>query len=726
MKKRKMSKSIIIIFSILVLLFDISKMSSQSDINDNTNKATQSKVIFNDIHIKVDTLTFKLSKDKAYYGGEPHLPFRFFNDEQILELRLFPNSISYFENKNINILNSVDFDVLDSIVLINNEYYKTRLRCKSISRASFSAIILNLSDEAKSENIEIKVFPYTQTTATFYPSGDDLYIGEEKEFEIITNNITNLVLDGIWKQQEDIYYRLIEKNNSAMISIIPNSIGNKRLNLTFETRKPFITTNNQVTYKLLPQSFNFNVRGSRLAFLRIEPREIIKEKNNRDGFEIQIDNNRMFQIHKTYRIEDREESGGPLVAELYTVRRLNNDKVLCLIRPYLFHNSTDGYLYIKDGDNPLSVTNISITPEAKIDKITLLRPGMQRVTDNSIYPGETVEVRLEGEGFRNARFYFEDLVDVSPDTLTRNDRYASFLITVPVNVRKQRLKIFNHSQPTNWHLTIKEYQKPREFDFVYINYGEANVAVNSIKQPIFYNHNIKDIVFSFDQSLIDRGEQLYGKQFLEVDIRITGRRDELVEMKTIPLIEVCPDESSPRSAFYQTGNCNKQEIRLNSILSRKTHSLEEWSKVELTIRHKADKYSETGFTQRVEIVLQQLVNFDVELSFPAGLIIKKVGVDGFPPLGGISLAMIAQFTFFEEERIRKPKPYKIGAGFLAQNAFNFNPDVKDRDLGLVVLGSVYPTRSDARLSFPLYVGFGYFLNQSKFFYLIGPGIRINF
>ncbi len=56
---------------------------------------------------------------------------------------------------------------------------------------------------------------------------------------------------------------------------------------------------------------------------------------------------------------------------------------------------------------------------------------------------------------------------------------------------------------------------------------------------------------------------------------------------------------------------------------------------------------------------------------------------------------------------------------------NLNPDANSaRNLGIVVLGSVYPTRSDAKLTFPLYLGGGYLLNGGKLFFLLGPGIGI--
>jgi len=87
--------------------------------------------------------------------------------------------------------------------------------------------------------------------------------------------------------------------------------------------------------------------------------------------------------------------------------------------------------------------------------------------------------------------------------------------------------------------------------------------------------------------------------------------------------------------------------------------------------------------------------------------------------------MLAQFSFYQRNEIQKLRPFKIGAGFLAKNAFNFNENA-ERDLGIVVLGSVYPTKKNRKFSFPLYAGMGYFLNESKFFFLIGPGISINF
>jgi hypothetical protein len=113
------------------------------------------------------------------------------------------------------------------------------------------------------------------------------------------------------------------------------------------------------------------------------------------------------------------------------------------------------------------------------------------------------------------------------------------------------------------------------------------------------------------------------------------------------------------------------------------------------------------------------------VSFPAGLLTKRFNQEGFGTLSGVSMAIIAQFSFYHPRRIAKFRPFKFGAGFLALNAFNFSENSNNRDVGVVVLGSLYPLQGKARkLSFPLFLGAGYFLSEKQFFYLLGPGIRV--
>jgi hypothetical protein len=680
---------------------------------------------FNDIIIKTDTASFNSKTNLISVSGEKAIAFKYTQDNQQAELLFFPKQEDFLDSISFRLLSSTDFEITDSLIVIEKKFLRARIRFKNISNTEFLMPIIEITKGDKKENYGVRLFAHTQTTAQIYIGNDDFYVGEEKRFEIITNNLNNLKLSGEWESQNGIEFRLFEADGKGFIDIVSNDVGEKKLILKIKTKRPHLNKNNIVSFELLPLNLEFNVRSSRLTFLRIDQREIIRFDDVTEGVEIQLDNHRNLQLNKTYRIENREERGGPLVGEIFTVRRLSNDKVLSIFRPYHYHRVTQGYLYIKDGDNPLFLTNVNIIPDAKIYKLSLLKGGKNWTEDRTVKPGETIDVKIEGVGLDMARFYFEDMEDISSDSLIRNDRVTYFRLKVPINNRKNSIQIYNNNKPTGYSLSVVEHQKPRILDFVYLNYGETEKQITHLNQPIFYNKTIRDVVISFDELKIDEGGVLYGKQFLEIEVRVIGTRDELIEMQKVDFIEVCPGDNSPRHAFYSGNSCNKSDIRLNAILNRKTHSLDEWSKIEVTIRHKKDRYGGDGYSQKILIVMQQRVTFDVDLSFPAGLLIKKIGDNSLPGLSGISLAMIAQFSFYEKDKIRRFKPYKIGAGFLAQNAFNFNPDA-NRDLGLIVIGSVYPTRKEAKLSFPLYGGFGYFLNESKFFYLIGPGIRVNF
>jgi hypothetical protein len=496
------------------------------------------------------------------------------------------------------------------------------------------------------------------------------------------------------------------------------------LPVEFQLAKPnFIK--GKPSFILEKQVFEVTARGSRLSFLRFDEREVIWERDDKDGLEVQIDNHKLLQINKTYRIEDRDNPGGPLIGELFTMRRLTNDKVLSVLRPYSYHNQSDGYLYLKEGDEPRFITNITIVPEPKINRISILRKGGDWLESTSLYPGEIVEIRLEGESLNRTRFYFEDLIDVTTDTVLRNDNVMHYKLQVPISIKKKSVSIFNKHTNTGKTLDIIEHQRPRDFDFVVIEYGGAPVRANEVTQPILKRGTIGNINLRFDGYLIDDVSELFGKQYLEVEIRVIDNRNILIEKQIIDNIEVCPGDGSPRFFAYSSSNgCMNPPLSINDVLSNKTHSLDNWAKIELIIKHRKDFYGGKGYVERIEIIKEKLVTFDVDLSIPAGLLIKKVGVNGFPGLSGISLSMLAQFSFYQKGEIQRLRPYKIGGGFLAMNAFNFNPDA-ERDLGIVILGSVYPTRKERRFSFPLYAGFGYFLNEDRFFYLIGPGLRIN-
>ena len=679
-----------------------------------------------DIEITSDTALFSAQKNAIQFRGKFYLPFEYSSENQIIEIKIYPSAKN--EINNLQVIPSKDYQILDSILFYNNSYYQFRIQFNQLSSTDFLALNFIIENKSKTSNIQIPIFAYTQTSAIFYQPIEDVYIGEEKKYEIITNNIANLKLSSEWQHVNHFDYQLKEENGKAFIYIIPNKMGQQNLPIIFTTKKPFITSNGIISYDLPVREYKFNIRASRLSFLRIDDKNIIVPQNFKTPIEITLENHRLLELEKTYRIEKQEERGGELIAELFTKTRLSNDKVICIIRPYAFHSMTDGFLFIKDGDVPKFLTNANLLPDVKISSIEILRGGNDWINSNEVFPGEKINIRFRGVGLSRANLILEDITYFTKDTLAiNNDIMANFVMEIPIDFKKKSIEIFNKTKQLGNQLIVKEFQRPKKLDFVKVNYGNGDKLLTRLNETIFANNVMKDVVLEFDTDLIDSYEDLYGKQFMEINIRLLGARNELIEFKTIDNLEFCPSENSPRFNFVNGKTCSNNIIQINDYLDRKTFGLEDWSKIEIIVKHKKNKYDgEEGYEQKVFIVLQKLITFDVEVSFPAGLIIKKIGEEGFPSLGGISLAMIAQFTFYDAQKIRVEKPYKIGAGFIALNAFNFSPNIQDRDLGILVLGSVYPLKNTRKLSFPLYMGFGYFLNQSKLFYLIGPGIRINF
>ncbi|KKK75989.1 hypothetical protein LCGC14_2868190, partial [marine sediment metagenome] len=324
---------------------------------------------------------------------------------------------------------------------------------------------------------------------------------------------------------------------------------------------------------------------------------------------------------------------------------------------------------------------------------------------------------------------FEQMEDItSYDSVIRGEHLALYRFKIPMDVSLRRLELFNGARPTGRFLNVKEFQSPRPFDYLWIDYQGVRQAIGELPSTILIDGTIQNLVFGSEPSMIDSDDKLYGKQYLRLDITITGRRNELIEVKTIENIVICPGIRSPRSEFYNSSDCGLNQFDLNKYFRKKTSNLEIWSQIKMRVSHQKDKYSNVGKTQEFDLILRKDYSFDMEVSFPAGLITvskpEEGSDDNLGQLTGISIAMIAQFTFYHPEKINVQRPYKIGAGFLALNLFNFSDESANRDIGIVILGSLYPTTKDVKLTFPLYFGGGYQLKNQKWFLLLGPGIRI--
>ncbi|QDA61558.1 hypothetical protein [Hymenobacter jejuensis] len=684
--------------------------------------------LLRDLVLRTDTSNYALSRNTIAVQGEPNLYFYYRQEDETAEVLAYP--IAFDPRNPLRLTRSADFVMVDSMTAVDG-HYRAKIRFKELTAARFLKLTFAQNADSAGRLLTrtqvVNLLPVTRTTIAFKPTDTELYVGEEKVFEISSNNPKNVRVSSDWTKGQDIDYRLTQENGVLHLHVLPNALGNRVLTLRPQTERPFLIENGRrVSYALAPVRQEFTVKASRLRFLSVDKKEVtLDDAARRRGVEIILDNGRTFDLKHTYRVEDQEEAGGALMAELFTRQYLTNDRVLCWLRVYNTHRQTEGYLYIKENDLPKYITNFNISPKTTVSAVSVRHRGGDWSTNLAVNPGETVDVRLEGESLQRARFHFEDLAVVPSDSSVRSDAAVVYRVQIPVTIDKKRITIFNAGQPTGYNLSVKEFQRPHPLDFVAVNFGEGARTINRLNGPVLYNRVISDVVFSFNSNGIDTENQLYGKQYLTFDIRTQNSKGELIEMRTVDNIVVCPGDNSVRAAFYQDKQCQVGNISLNNLLnSRKTYDLDDWSTIIITVKHNQGQYQEPGFTQKLELVLRRRVKFDIDVSFPGGLLTKYKGEPSYTSFGGISLAMLGQLSFYHPEKINRLRPYKVGAGFVALNAFDLSKTGGNRDLGIVVLGSIYPTRRDAKLTFPLYLGGGYLLSTGRPFFLLGPGIGV--
>jgi len=707
-------KSKIIFFQIVLLFFSSTSFAQVLNVN-----------YIDKVTIQTDASVFSTSKETIRFQNNDYLFFRYSKENEICDIKVFPSP--KHKIKDISLVESADFKLVDSVVNFNDQYYTFKVQFLHLSTTDFLRFRLNLEIDSTSVIQDIALLPVTETTVKLNTKGDDLTVGEEKIFELISNHPDNIKLIPDWQSTKDADYRITENDGQLYIHLLATATGNRTIPINIQTYKPFFI-DNSLSCDLPALNPTFTIKKAGLTFLQTDKSDFtLDDKLKIDGVEIQLENNRNLQLNNTYLVESKEIPGSPLIAEIFTKEKLSNNKVLCVLRAFNYHKKSDGYLYIKNDEGAKFISNFNIIPKVSIEHVKIMRNGKDWKEDTTIYPGETFNLRIEGQSLDKSRFRFNELSNISSDSVVRNETAVEFKLKVPLDISKKTIEIYNFTENTGKTLTIKEYQKPHLFDYIKINYGNGNKILSEIHGIELYDKIIKDVVISFQPNKIDSITKLYGKQYLTLEIKVLGKKDEIIDDQTIEDIAVCPGEKSPRYQFYDKTDCKTSEISINSKISNTTYNLKDWSKIKLTFKNPSDKYPQGGAQEKtIEIVVQKHSDFDIDVSFPAGLLIKKMNTSGLGDFGGVSMAIIGQYSFYRKDKINSLEPFKIGAGFIALNAFDFSNDKASRDLGAVVLGTLNPVNTDRKLSFSIYFGGGYLFSAKTLFWLIGPGITVQF
>jgi hypothetical protein len=597
-----------------------------------------------------------------------------------------------------------------------------------LGQANHKGLVLNITSNNTKYNEEIKLFPYYGTRLITVNNQIDLYAGEEKTIEIPAINSSNIKVKPSWTITTDYDYLVTADENSLKVQIRPNTIGNKELVLNLKTITPFLNSKNKMSYGLEPYKIHFSVKPSRLNFINVDKNDFFFDDKIDDVGEVQLDHKAGLEIGKAYRVESRLESGGKLVAEIYIKSVLGDNKLLCGLRPYSYHNVNEGYLYIKQGNNAKYITNFNTLPKPSIEKVSVLHESEDWSSTAMVYPGESAQVKIEGKGLSKSKFDFSGCVNVKQDSTRIFDDVIFYSISVPSDFNKKTVYIEMNKNKTKYELVVKENQRPRDFDFVSVNYGSNNVILTSpvLNTPVIEPHALNAVSISFDRSMIDDKDFIYGKQYLDFEFKLYNNKNDLIEDQKLENIAICPDQTSIRGCFYDQKDCFKSIINVNDYLLHKTYDLDGWSKIEIIVKHTVSKYSDPGYSRRIIIIKQKLRSLDLQASFPTGLLTKSLKTKGVAELSGFSVAFLAQLSFYDKDGIQKIKPYKVGVGFIALNIFNLTSSSQQPDIGAVVIGSILPLKPKSKFNFPLYLGFGYQLRSGEWFTLLGPGVQFNF
>ena len=316
-----------------------------------------------------DALDYLWSKDTIISNDQPALAFEFKDVQPVAQVSLKTSEMI----PGLKLATSSDFRLIDSLLWFG-DHYRFKVQFNNLIESRFLAFNFLIEDEDNTGAISVPLFPYRNTEIQFRPQNTEMYIGEEKVFDLMCNDAQNLLIDNQWRKIEGLEYRISLQGGIPKIHIVPNKLGPVALQAQLNTIRPNLGEGRQPIYELPLIEQMFFIKSSRLAFLDVNLNEIIKtEESGLEGEEIQLQDHRNLQIGKTYRLERQSEPGGPIIGEIYTKSRLSNNQVLSMLRVYNYHDKSDGYLYIKDGDVPKFLTNFNIIHRTEITQWNILK-----------------------------------------------------------------------------------------------------------------------------------------------------------------------------------------------------------------------------------------------------------------------------------------------------------------------------------------------------------------
>ena len=148
--------------------------------------------------MRIDTNEYSLTQDRVTYRGNSYLAFCFTDPDPVCEVDLFLKDGTSPES--LSLVPSGDFQLIDSLIAVGPEQARFKVRFRDLINTNFLKFTFTTGDslEMVQGRPELNLLPCTDTYLKLYAASDELYIGEEKIFELITNNAENIRFSNDW------------------------------------------------------------------------------------------------------------------------------------------------------------------------------------------------------------------------------------------------------------------------------------------------------------------------------------------------------------------------------------------------------------------------------------------------------------------------------------------------------------------------------------------------
>ena len=116
-----------------------------------------------------------------------------------MELCLYPANLS--SSKPLRLRRSPDYQQFDSLTKEGDGGFRTRMRFQNLTPSRFLRLLVEQASDTvgrEPRRQEVALLPLTRTSLALRVLENELFVGEEKVFELISSNARNVHATGEW------------------------------------------------------------------------------------------------------------------------------------------------------------------------------------------------------------------------------------------------------------------------------------------------------------------------------------------------------------------------------------------------------------------------------------------------------------------------------------------------------------------------------------------------